>query len=397
MVPNKARGLLCSLGVVGVVLVALVAPVMATHVYLDEITGSYSLQLTTAEATIKLGGTNGLVNIDTDTPVYNDDFLMNAGGDFSVCHIARVSNLYREESLSGGGDIIGETNGNGTVTSYTFHGSTASLAHTRDFGNPVDPAWVNIQLLLNAEYAWVMFASDYDQEALMIQAFTLAYGLSDAEGSALFGLYGELSRFGYSAAEVIRLAHTRGIDYLRELLAVLVSPFAPSPIDKAAEKFSIPWNLARNLFREFGDNIFIQALPRSGTYKDFVANLKGFDIKVWAGSLFNKTEVVGGEEILAAFQLFHPDTGEQLFDPRLLPYANVAQVLPDGKLNGLAGYFSYIEFGMDEQTGVYYAPIKTMIDENNRLEPGEYYVFIGLRNPGNDTYSTIKASFTVTG
>jgi len=384
--------------ILAVVLVASVAPVMATDIFVDQIQGSYSLQLQATEAAIKLGGTNGTVDIDTETPVYDDDLFLGAGGDFSVCHIARVSDLYREESLSGGGDIVGVTT-NGTVTSYTFHGSTASLTHTRDFGAPVDPAWVAIQLLLNADSAWVQFA--YNGEPGRIQALMSSYGLTEPEATSLvrgdvYGLAAQLSQFGYSGAEVVNLALCKGIDYLRDLLAKLSSPYQGGPIDKAAEKYGIPRPVAQGLFEDYGDTVFVQALARSNDYKTFVANLEGWNVAMFAETLLNKTEVASGELIRAQFRLFHPVTGEQFFDPELKPYLTIAQVLPNGTMNQLGGYFSYIDFTLEESTGTYRAVINTAPDEKDTLDPGKYCAFLVLRNPANDLYSTIKAELTVT-
>lgn len=394
---NKVRVFLSGLLVLAATLGMLATPVMATHIYLDQIHGSYSLQLATTEATIKFGGTNGAVNIHTAALGYTDNFLMNAGGDFSGCQFMSNPKLYREFQLAGGGSVSATTHpSSGTDVVLTFNGDQGSFTQDIDFGSGADSSPMNIQMLLTAAQAWVMFASDYDQEALRIESFAQAYGLSNGEASVLFGLWGELARFGYSASEVVHLAHTKGVNYLRDLLAMLRTPRVSNPIDKAAEKFGIPWDHARGLFREFKAPTFVTALSTSHTYKDFVAKLEGFDMKVWAGSLLSGTKVMSGDEILAAFKLFHPVTHEQLFNPGLLPYANVAQILPNGKLKGLAGYYSYIEFHMDEKTGVYYARIKTAIDEKHKLEPGNYYVFIVLRNPGNDMYSTIKAEFTVT-
>ena len=130
--------------------------------------------------------------------------------------------------------------------------------------------------------------------------------------------------------------------------------------------------------------------------RDFVANLEGWGVQIPNDCLFDKVEVASGGRIVALFRLFHPVTGEQVFDPQLLPYVNIAQVLPDGRLNGLAGYYSGIEFRMDPDSGVYYATIETAVDESTKLNPGEYWAFVVFGNPGNDTWSDYKARFTVT-
>ncbi len=395
-VRKKPRRFVC---VLAVVLVSLATPALGTDLFLDEVQGSYSLQLQAPWFAVKFDGTNGSVAIDTETPVYTGDITMNAGGDFSGCQIARVSTLSREAQFSGGGNLNTNTNSSLVSDSFTFSGSQLSLTQNYNLGDPVDPAWVRIQLSLNADSAWIQYA--YDGEPARIQALSSTYGLSEAEATSLvrgdvYGLIAQLAQFGYPAGEVVDLARTEGLDYLSDLLAKLSAPYSPGPIDEAAKKYGIPWTTARHLLRKYGDTVFVSALSRSSDYKDLAANLEGWEIKLRAGgSLFNTTEALFGDRLVASFKLFHPITKRQLLDPQLLPYANIAQVLPDGRLQGLGGYYSYIEFRMEPKTGVYFAPIETAVDENTKLDPGEYCAFIVFRNPGNDAYSKYKAKFTV--
>lgn len=403
---------------IGLILViAITTPSLGRNVFVTQVHGRYSCHFAAEEGLIEYCGVNGSVGIDTGASGYDDSFLMSAGGDFSGWHQATAYALSRGVELSGGGNVHALTHAygtgagasgsggsitypSGTTIELTFAGSYAAITEDIDFGNlGVDPPGVSIGVEVDAEHAWVRVSFDADDAR--IQELVNTFGLSGTQATNLYqggvlGLIGELSQFGYSGAEVVNLALTNGLDHLRGLLTMLDAPYVAGPIDKAVAKYHIPWGQAKDLYREFGETIFCQALSTSDTYKTFVANLKGWEIAVWAGSLLDKTTVISGEVITAAFQLSHPITHEQFRNPYLMPYANVAQVLPDGKLRGLAGYFSYIEFSMDATTGTYYAQIRTAPDENDKLEPGEYCAFVVLRNPATDMYSKIRATFTVT-
>jgi len=389
--------------ILAVVLVISAVPVKATDTFATQVVGSYSCQFAAEEALVEYCGVNGSVDIDTDATGYTDDFLMTAGGDFSGSHDAKAYTLSRNLAFNGGGraDAFSQEKGPPFNTWVKVEITATTLVMSQDisFTDLGVAPYVNIGFAVNAQYAWVRFS--FDASAAQIQQMVNQYGLSQAQATSLYhggvvGLIGELSKFGYSGTDVMNLALTKGIAYLEELLGKLSGGYVPGPIDKAVSKYNIPWGLAKNLYSEFGETAFVEALGRSADYKTFMANLKGWDLAVWAGSVLDKKEVASGGLIHAAFRLFHPVTGEQFLGPHLAPYANIAQVLPNGKMNGLAGYFSYIEFTLDETTGTYRALINTAPDETNKLEPGEYCAFIALRNPGNDVYSPIKVSFTVT-
>lgn len=383
-----------------VVLAVSGAPAMARDTFLEEIQGGYSLQLMVHEAVVKYGGADGSVVISTETTAYDDAFVMTSGGDFSGCQIAGGSDLYREDQFSGGGAIDTATQSSDLNATFSIQGDDVYLTQDFGFGDQGDAAWVSLRLSLNADSAWIQFA--YDGEASRIQTLMNTYGLSEGEAMRLargdvYGLIAQLSRFGCSEAELVDLARMKGLDYLREILATLTSSYSPGPIDEAAaKKYGISFSTAKELFKRYGDSTFVAALRRSVNYLDFLANLEGWNMKVLNGSIINKTKVALGEEIVAAFELLHPATGKQLFTPWLKPFASVAQVLSNGKLNCLPGYYSYIEFRLDPKTGAYYALIKSIVDENTQLEPGDYYAFIVFRNPGNDTYPRIRVKFTVT-
>ncbi len=398
---NETRLIFVSLAVIVGILAASVTPVMATDIFLDEVQGEYSVQLQGSEVFVKFGGEHGTIGIATETPKYEDLFLMESECPFSGCQVAGVSSLCRKDRFSGDGFIYTGTEWDSNSYEFLFTGNNGGYVQQDfDFGGSVSAGEVNMRVVLDAAYAWLVYG--YDGEPARIQALIDTYDLSEAEATSLvsgdvYGLIAQLSQFGYSADEVVNLALCRGLDYLRELLTKLSMPYPGGPIDKAAEKYGLPRSVARDLFAEHRDTVFVSAVSRSSDYKDFVANLEGWDVKLrTTGSLFDKTEVAPGGRILASFKLFHPVTGEQVSDPKLLPYANIAQALPDGRLNGLAGHYSYIEFRMDPETGVYYAPIETVVDENTKLAPGEYWAFVVFGNPGNDTWSKYKARFTVT-
>jgi len=402
MVSKTRISLLCHFLSV-LVLVAILGPsVLGRDTFATQVVGStFSFQFAASDGLVECCGVNGSVDCDTLASGYTDDFLMNAGGDFWLTHDAKGYSLDRIAALNGGGSIDATTTGApyGTVVETKFTGGSAVLTQNFTFTNLGDPPWVNIGCTVAAQYAWVRFS--FDASAAQAQQLANQFGLSQAQATGLYqggvlGLIGALSWFGYSGADVVNLALTKGIPYLEELFAKLSGGYVPGPIDKAVSRYNIPWGHAKSLYSEFGGTAFVEALARSADYKTFMANLKGWNVEVWAGSVFDKTEVSSGELIHAAFRLFHPDTGEQFFDPHLAPYVNVAQVLPDGKLNNLGGYFSYVEFILDNETGTYRAVINTAPDETNKLQPGEYRAFIVLRNPGNDLYATLKANFVVT-
>lgn len=395
----KTKNLLRFL-IVLTLLVIITPSLMAKDVFVTQVHGTYSCQFTAEEALVEYCGINGSVDIDTQASGYTDDFLMNAGGDFSGTHEAKGYFLSRFVHLTGGGNIDALTEGApyGIVVETKFTGDWVDLSQDFSFTDLGAPLFVNIGFAVNAQYAWVRFS--FDASAAQIQQLVNGYGLSQAQATTLYqggilGLIGALSQFGYSGNDVVNLALTMGLAHLEELLAKLSGGYIPGPIDKAVSKYNIPWGHAKSLYSEFGETTFVEALARSSDYKTFVANLKGWDVSVFAGSLLSGTEVTSGEIIHAAFRLFHPVTGEQFYGPHLAPYANIAQVLPDGKIKGLAGYFSYIEFSMDAATGTYYAQIMTAPDENTKLAPGEYCAYIVLRNPGNEMRAPIKVNFTV--
>lgn len=82
--------------------------------------------------TINYGGTNGSISINTSTPGYNDDFSMNAGGDFSGYHSASPYTLSREAKFSGGGDIYAATYASDMVVGITIEGNTGYLGENVD-------------------------------------------------------------------------------------------------------------------------------------------------------------------------------------------------------------------------------------------------------------------------
>ncbi len=389
--------------ILAAVLLILAVPVKATDTFATQVVGSYSCQFTAEEALVEYCGVNGSVDIDTGASGYTDDFLMNAGGDFSGTHDAKAYTLSRNVALNGGGSVDAFSQEKGspfnTWVKVEITATTLDMSQDISFTDLGLAPYVNIGFAVNAQYAWVRFS--FDASAAQAQQLANQFGLSQAQATSLYqggvlGLIGELSQFGYSGTDVVNLALAKGIAYLEELLGKLSGGYVPGPIDKAVSKYNIPWGPAKSLYSEFGETAFVEALARSSDYKTFVANLKGWDVAVWAGSVFDKTEVASGELIHAAFRLFHPDTGEQFLNSHMVPYANIVQVLPDGEIDGLGGYFGYVEFTLDKETGTYRAVINTAPDENNRLQAGEYRAFIVLRNPGNDLYSTLKANFWVT-
>jgi len=393
-----AAGLIVILGI----LATAALPVMATDYFLARVWGEYYLPLRAGEVFLEYSGTQGTIGIETDSPKYKDSFLMESEGGFSGWQHAEVSALSRDALFSGDGFISTRTEFDSTTHEFFLAANNGgSVQETFNFAGAVDIEALSMQIALDARYT--LLTGWYEGNPARIQDLIDNYGLSKPEATSLvtgdlYGFISQLSQFGYSADEVIRLARSRGIGYLRDLLSALSTPHpGKGPIDKAVEKFTISRGTAKKLFAEFGTDIFVSSLSRSVNYEDFVANLEGWDIRLHtSGSLFNRLGVSSGEQIVAAFALFHPVTGRQLFDPQLVPHLNIAQVLPDGRVNTLAGYYSYIEFQMDPESGVYFAPIETAVDENTRLEPGEYRAFVVFQNPGNDTYSSYVADFEVT-
>jgi len=92
-----------------VVLVISVVPVKAKDTFATQVVGSYSCQVTAEEVLVEYCGVNGSVDCDTLASGYTDDFLMNAGGDFSGWHDAKGYALSRYVALNGGGSIIALT------------------------------------------------------------------------------------------------------------------------------------------------------------------------------------------------------------------------------------------------------------------------------------------------
>jgi len=340
------------------ILATLAAPVMAIDIFVDEIAGSYSLQLSVPEVWVKFGGTNGSVFINTETDAYDDTFAMTAGGApspclpkpegvFCGCQFASGSALHREDRFSGGGAIYAATQSSDLSASVSVQGNDVHFIQDFSSSDQANPDEVNLRLSLVSESAWIMFA--YNGESSGTQP-----------------------------------------------LGTLVGPYSPGAIDEAAAKYHISLSTARDLSKRYGGSTFSAALHSSINYHDFLANLEGWNVRVFDHSLFFMgTTVVAGKELVGGVKLFYPSSEKQLYAPGLKPYLSLAQVLPNGELNGLVGYYSYIQFSLDPKSGAYYVLIKTVVDENTRLEPGDYYAFVVFGNPGNDTYSKFKVKFTV--
>ena len=369
------------------------------------------------EAFIQYCGVNGSVSIATGASGYDDSYLLSAGGAFSGQQQEDAYSLSRALTLAGGGSVHALTHAygsgaaaaasGGTVTSsggttidLSFNGSYASITETIDFGNlGSDPPGINVRMAIDAESGWIKAV--YDDDDAQVQRLASTFGLSLAEATSLYeggvvGLIGGLSQFGYSAAQVVELALTQGLEYLRGVLSMLRSPYVAGPIDQAAAKYNVSWRQAQGLYGEFGETVFCHALSVADTYKTFLANLKGWGVSVWAGSIINRATVLSGGVITVAFRLFHPTTQEQFHDPQLRPYVTVARILPDGRLEGIAGYFSYIQCSLEQATGTYYSQINTAPGENEKLAPGTYCAFVVTRNPATDLFSKVRATFVVT-
>ena len=379
--------------------------------------GHADFKFATNEAFIEYCGVNGSVNIETGASGYDDSFLLGAGGAFSGWQQEDAYALSRALAFSGGGNVHALTHAygsgaaaaasggtvtypGGTTIDLSLNASSANVTETIDFGNlGSDPSGINVGMAIDAESGWMR--AFYDEDDAQIQRLASTFGLSLAEASTLYeggvvGLIGGLSQFGYSAAEVIRLALTQGIGDLRAVLSMLRSPYVAGPIDKAAAKYNVSWGQAQDLYKEFGETVFCQALSVADTYKTFLANLKGWGVSVWAGSLIDRATVLSGGVINVAFRLLHPTTQEHFHDSQLRPYITVARILPDGKLEGIAGYFSYIQCSLDQATGTYYSQISTAPEGNETLAPGTYCAFVVTRNPATDLHSKVRATFVVT-
>jgi hypothetical protein len=402
-----------------IILVFLLAPSMAFAAGMDsfvqQFTGTWSCQFEAESGRVEYCGVNGSVMINTGATGYSDS-LLHGATTFAGVQDADAYALARSLTLNdpaGTGQVHALTtvyapgstvSGSGTVVGSTiaidFVGTSAAITESVDFGNPADPPGMWMNMAFDVERGWVR--TSYDASAYYIQSLASAFGLSLTQATNLYqggvlGLIGELSQYGYSGAQVVALALSGGIDHVRGILAGLLGPYIAGPIDQAAEKFRIPWGLSAALYREFGETVFSKALARSADYKTFIGNAKGWVIQVWAGSLIDRTVVVSGDAIRALFRLAHPETGEVYLNSTLAPYATIARVLPDGGLEHLAGYFSYIEFRLDEESGAYYAEIRTAPEETAQLEPGEYSGFILTRGvSGIDGGKLFEFRFLVT-
>jgi len=82
-----------------------------------------------AKMTVNYSGSDGTVQINTQTPGFNDDFSMNAGGEFSGYHYVEEYDLSREAQFSGSGSIYAATYPTGIdgLIGITIQGSTGYL------------------------------------------------------------------------------------------------------------------------------------------------------------------------------------------------------------------------------------------------------------------------------
>jgi len=353
---------------------------------------------------------HGELSLKTLAAGYSDDFSLTAGS-FSGSHTADAYSLAREIELSGGGEMHAVTvaDASNTVVEVAFGASQGTLSQSIDFGNAgVDPAWVSIDIYFKDPVpAWLEIF--YNGDDARIRSFARAFGLSQAQATSLYrggalGLIGELSRFGYSQAEVVSLILAKGLDYVRGLLATLETSYIPSIVDKAAVKFGIPWAHAKTLFNETDDHLFVSAVRSSKDYAGFIGNLLGWTVagRMLAGEdgilaasqpagggaaegssapfIAEKTLVKVGEPVRFAFKLLHPANHELVFaDPWLKPYLSLTKVQSDGSIMALGGYYGYILFQLNPQTGEYFSYLDT-----SDLAPGVYDAYLSVRNPRND-------------
>lgn len=379
------------------------------HHLVQPVGGEYSTTLSAEKVRIEyFDSYHGELFLKTLAAGYSDDFYLTSES-FSGSHTADAYSLAREIKLSGGGEIHAVTRASSTVAEVTFLGSYINLSQNFDFGNEgVDLPGVSVFIdFKDPVPAWLeIFYNGDDAE---IHAFARAFGLSEAQATSLYrggalGLIGELSRFGYSQAEVVSLILAKGLDYVRGLLATLETSYVPSIVDKAAVKFGIPWAHAKTLFNETDDHLFVSAVRSSKDYAGFIGNLLGWMVagRMLAGEdgilaasqpagggaavgssapfIAEKTLVKVGEPVRFAFKLLHPANHELVFvDPWLAPYLSLTKVQSDGSIMALGGYYGYILFQLNPQTGEYFSYLDT-----SDLAPGVYDAYLSVRNPAND-------------
>ncbi len=392
------------------------------HHLVQPVGGEYSTTLSAEKVRIEyFDSYHGELSLKTSAAGYSDDFYLTSGS-FSGSHTADAYSLSREIELSGGGEMhaVTVTYASNTVTEVTFGASKGSLSQSIDFGNAgVDPPGVTIDLHFKDPVpGWLEIF--YNGEDAEIRSFSRAFGLSEAQATPLYragvpGLIGVLSRFGYSATDVVNLALTKGLAYLEELLGKLSGGYVPGPIDRAARKFGIPRVHAKKLFNETNDYLFCSAVRSANDYLELVGNLLGWAVvgtmlasgggivtasqPVGGGTALesvgpfgaNKIEAKIGEPIRLAFKLLHPVNHQLVFaDPWLEPYLALTQVQADGSLMALGGYYGYIAFRLNSQTGEYFSYIDT-----TDLEPGTYYAYLAVRNPQNDNSTTSRIEIKI--
>ena len=382
--------------------------IWANEHIVQPVNGDYSSVSFADEVLIKYQDRgNGTLYLNTQAAGYNENFYLGAGS-FSGWHAADAYSLSREIELSGGGEMHAVTYASSTVAEVAFAGSYMNLSQSIDFGNAGDPPGVTVLVDFHDPVpAWIEIFCTGDNAR--IRSLAQVFGLSEAQATGLYqggvvGLIGALSHAGYSSAEVVNLALTKGLDYVRELVAKLESPYVPSPVDKAVRKFGIPWGYANTLFRETNAQLFSSAVRRSNDYTEFTGNLMGWTVAgtmpgngsdmlaaiqpagggaaadLAASSITGKAGVKVGEPIRLAFKVVHPTNPELVFtDPWLKPYLSLVRVEPDGSMMALSGYYGYVVFQLNPKTGEYFSYIDTF-----GLKPGRYYAYLSVRNPTND-------------
>lgn len=119
-----------------------------------------------------------------------------------------------------------------------------------------------------------------------------------------------------------------------------------------------------------GDGILAASQPAGG----------GAAVGSSASFIAEKTLVKVGESIRFAFKLLHPANHGLVFtDPWLKPYLSLTKVQSDGSIMALGGYYGYILFQLNPQTGEYFSYLDT-----SDLAPGVYDAYLSVRNPRND-------------
>lgn len=119
-----------------------------------------------------------------------------------------------------------------------------------------------------------------------------------------------------------------------------------------------------------GDGILAASQPAGG----------GAAVGSGASFIAEKTLVKVGEPVRFAFKLLHPANHELVFaDPWLKPYLSLTKVQSDGSIMALGGYYGYIVFQLNPQTGEYFSYLDT-----SDLAPGVYDAYLSVRNPAND-------------